>query len=131
PEVRRRINDDYPSETDIQTLEAEAEKLKSVREKHGRLVQKLQKRNEMAAGRAPQAEELDHLVAAYPDEKINVVQTQIKQNEIAVTTLEDRLKVLVSQIGQTGKLFNDAEQRVQNLQEEITAQEKAMAVAAE
>jgi DNA repair exonuclease SbcCD ATPase subunit len=130
-EVRPRIKDSYPSESDLQALEAEAGKLKSIRERQARLTQKVQARNQLAAGRAPLAGERDRLAAAYPDERANAVRVQIREAEAMVRNLRDRLQTLASQIEPMDIHWRAVEQRVQDVQAQIAACQQAKAVAAE
>lgn len=130
-DVRARVTDAYPSEADLKAMDSEIGNLKSIRERHTRLSKRMQDRDHKIAERKPLAKELNRLLAAYPDERIQTVRLQIQQAENTIQDLQVNLRKLTPELEALDTSWYAADQNVLALQTKISEYQSKSAVAEE
>lgn len=127
-DIQARINDNYPSKSDLDALENEISSIKSTRDHLTRLKQKVQEHTGLRSERKPLIAEQTELASKYSDDRSQAIRTQIHDAQVETNRLQKRLASLGVQIKQKRSEVDVAAQRLSTSTTQIAAVERDLAV---
>lgn len=128
-EWHSRVEEGYPTTSDLQKLETEIIGLASAKARQKRLSDKVNERNSKVAERKPLAKELAKLAATYPPEQAQVIEAELKTLVQIIQALQGDLKKQALTLKTLDDKVKDVEQRKQEIGVALSETEKAQTTA--